>query len=161
MNNTEKFNSFRKQYPLFVYEDFKYSIDEKGLKIEFTFINGEHCFSPTLFVEKKHFLSFSHLSKEQFDLLVFHMGMVELVSYWKAFCSPKVIIKPFALREKQIEFFKKLYYNGLGEFFYVNGINISQEEFMTIENANNTYTSPQNFETFDQYIVPIGEGSRR
>lgn len=158
MNNSEKFNSFRKQYPLFVYEDFKYSIDEKGLKIEFTFINGEHCFSPTLFVEKKHFLSFPYLSKEQLDLLVFHMGMVELVSYWKAFCSPKVIIKPFALREKQIEFFKKLYYNGLGEFFYVNGINISQEEFMTIENANNTYTSPQNFETFDQYIVPIGGG---
>lgn len=158
MNNSEKFNSFRKQYPLFVYEDFKYSIDEKGLKIEFTFINGEHTFTPTLLVEKKDFFSFSHLSKERLSLLVFNMGMVELVSYWKAFCSPKVIIKPFALREKQIEFFKKLYYNGLGEFFYVNGINISQEEFVTIENANNTYTSPQNFETFDQYIVPIGGG---
>lgn len=158
MNNTEKFLEFRQNYPVFIYEKFEYEIEQTGLKIKFTFINGEHCFSPTLFVEKKHFLSFSHLSKEQLDLLVFHMGMVELVSYWKAFCSPKVIIKPFALREKQIEFFKKLYYNGLGEFFYVNGINISQEEFMTIENANNTYTSPQNFETFDQYIVPIGGG---
>lgn len=158
MNNTEKFLEFRQNYPVFIYEKFEYEIEQIGLKIKFTFINGEHCFSPTLFVEKKHFLSFSHLSKEQLDLLVFHMGMVELVSYWKAFCSPKVIIKPFALREKQIEFFKKLYYNGLGEFFYVNGINISQEEFMTIENANNTYTSPQNFETFDQYIVPIGGG---
>ena len=158
MNNTEKFLEFRQNYPIFIYEKFEYEIEQTGLKIKFTFINGKHCFSPTLFVEKKHFLSFSHLSKEQLDLLVFHMGMVELVSYWKAFCSPKVIIKPFALREKQIEFFKKLYYNGLGEFFYVNGINISQEEFMTIENANNTYTSPQNFETFDQYIVPIGGG---
>ena len=158
MNNTEKFLEFRQNYPVFIYEKFEYEIEQIGLKIKFTFINGEHCFGPTLFVEKKHFLSFSHLSKEQLDLLVFHMGMVELVSYWKAFCSPKVIIKPFALREKQIEFFKKLYYNGLGEFFYVNGINISQEEFMTIENANNTYTSPQNFETFDQYIVPIGGG---
>ena len=158
MNNTEKFLEFRQNYPVFIYEKFEYEIEQIGLKIKFTFINGEHCFSPTLFVEKKHFLSFSHLSKEQLDLLVFHMGMVELVSYWKAFCSPKVIIKPFALREKQIEFFKKLYYNGLGEFFYVNGINTSQEEFMTIENANNTYTSPQNFETFDQYIVPIGGG---
>ena len=158
MNNTEKFLEFRQNYPVFIYEKFEYEIEQIGLKIKFTFINGEHCFSPTLFVEKKHFLSFSHLSKEQLDLLVFHMGMVELVSYWKAFCSPRVIIKPFALREKQIEFFKKLYYNGLGEFFYVNGINISQEEFMTIENANNTYTSPQNFETFDQYIVPIGGG---
>lgn len=158
MNNTEKFLEFRQNYPVFIYEKFEYEIEQTGLKIKFTFINGEHCFSPTLFVEKKHFLSFSHLSKEQLDLLVFHMGMVELVSYWKAFCSPKVIVKPFALREKQIEFFKKLYYSGLGEFFYVNGINISQEEFMTIENANNTYTSPQNFETFDQYIVPIGGG---
>lgn len=158
MNNTEKFLEFRQNYPVFIYEKFEYEIEQIGLKIKFTFINGEHCFSPTLFVEKKHFLSFSHLSKEQLSLLVFHMGMVELISYWKAFCSPRVVIKPYALREKQIEFFKKLYYNGLGEFFYVNGINISQEEFMTIENANNTYTSPQNFETFDQYIVPIGGG---
>lgn len=158
MNNTEKFLEFRQNYPVFIYEKFEYEIEQIGLKIKFTFINGEHTFTPTLFVEKKHFLSFSHLSKEQLDLLVFHMGMVELVSYWKAFCSPKVIVKPFALREKQIEFFKKLYYNGLGEFFYVNGINISQEEFMTIENANNTYTNLQNFETFDQYIVPIGGG---
>jgi UDP-N-acetylmuramoylalanine--D-glutamate ligase len=158
MNNSEKFNSFRKQYPLFVYEDFKYSIDEKGLKIEFTFINGEHTFSPTLLVEKKDFFSFSHLSKEQLSLLVFNMGMVELISYWKAFCSPRVIIKPFALKKEQIDFYKKLYYNGLGEFFYVNGINISQEEFLNIENYSNNYTIAQSFEVEDKYIVPIGGG---
>lgn len=158
MNNSEKFNSFRKQYPLFVYEDFKYSIDEKGLKIEFTFINGEHTFTPTLLVEKKDFFSFSHLSKEQLDLLIFNMGMVELISYWKAFCSPRVVIKPYALKKEQIDFYKKLYYNGLGEFFYVNGINVSQEEFLNIENYNNNYTIAQSFEVEDRYIVPIGGG---
>lgn len=158
MNNSEKFNSFRKQYPLFVYEDFKYSIDEKGLKIEFTFINGEHTFSPTLLVEKKDFFSFSNLSKEQLDLLIFNMGMVELISYWKAFCSPRVVIKPYALKEEQIDFYKKLYYNGLGEFFYVNGINVSQEEFLNIENYSNNYTIAQSFEVEDRYIVPIGGG---
>lgn len=158
MNNSEKFNSFRKQYPLFVYEDFKYSIDEKGLKIEFTFINGEHIFSPTLLVEKKDFFSFSNLSKEQLDLLIFNMGMVELISYWKAFCSPKVVIKPYALKKEQIDFYKKLYYNGLGEFFYVNGINVSQEEFLNIENYSNNYTIVQSFEVEDKYIVPIGGG---
>ncbi len=158
MNNSEKFNSFRKQYPLFVYEDFKYSIDEKGLKIEFTFINGEHTFTPTLLVEKKDFFSFSHLSKEQLDLLVFNMGMVELISYWKAFCSPRVVIKPYALKKEQIDFYKKLYYNGLGEFFYVNGINVSQEEFLNIENYSNNYTIAQSFEVEDRYIVPIGGG---
>ncbi len=158
MNNTDKFHAFREKYPLFVYENFKYSIEENGLKIEFTFVNGEHTFSPTLLVEKKDFFSFSHLSKEQLDLLVFNMGMVELISYWKAFCSPKVIIKPYALKDEQIDFYKKLYYNGLGEFFYVNGINVSQEEFLNIENHINNYTSVQHFEVEDKYIVPIGGG---
>ncbi|MED9962601.1 MAG: UDP-N-acetylmuramoyl-L-alanine--D-glutamate ligase [Bacteroidales bacterium] len=158
MNNSEKFNSFRKQYPLFVYEDFKYSIDEKGLKIEFTFINGEHLFTPTLLVEKKDFFSFSHLSKEQLDLLVFNMGMVELISYWKAFCSPKVLIKPYALNSRQKEFFSKVYYNGLGELFFLNGINVSQDEFLEIENANENYITSQQFDLEDKYIIPIGGG---
>lgn len=158
MNNTEKFNSFRKQYPLFVYESFDYTIDEKGLKIEFTFINSEHTFKPSLLVEKKDFFSFSHLSKEQLDLLVFHMGMIELISYWKALCSPKVLIKPYALTPKQKEFFTKVYYNGLGEFFYINGINVSQNEFLTLENANDKYTTLQDFDLNDEYIIPIGGG---
>ena len=158
MNNTEKFNSFRKQYPLFVYESFEYSIDEKGLKIVFTFINGEHTFKPSLLVEKKDFFTFSHLSKEQLDLLVFHMGMIELISYWKALCSPKVLIKPYALTPKQKEFFTKVYYHGLGEFFYINGITISQNDFLTLENANEAYTISQEFELNDEYIIPIGGG---
>ena len=158
MNNTEKFNSFREQYPLFVYESFEYSINEKGLKIVFTFINGEHTFKPSLLVEKKDFFSLTHLSKEQLDLLVFHMGMIELISYWKALCSPKVLIKPYALTPKQKEFFAKVYYNGLGEFFYINGINVSQKEFLTLENAHETYTTLQNFDLNDEYIIPIGGG---
>ena len=158
MNNTEKFNNFRKQYPLFIYESFNYEIDEKGLKIEFTFINSEHTFKPSLFVEKKEFFSFSHLSKEQLDLLVFHMGMIELISYWKAFCSPKVLIKPYALNSKQKEFFSKVYYNGLGELFFLNGINVSQDEFLEIENANENYITSQQFDLEDKYIIPIGGG---
>lgn len=158
MNNSEKFNSFRKQYPLFIYESFNYEIDEKGLKIEFTFINSEHTFKPILFVEKKEFFSFSHLSKEQLDLLVFHMGMIELISYWKAFCSPKVLIKPYALNSRQKEFFSKVYYNGLGELFFLNGINVSQDEFLEIENANENYITSQQFDLEDKYIIPIGGG---
>lgn len=158
MNNTEKFNSFRKQYPLFIYESFEYFIDEKGLNIIFTFINGEHTFKPSLIVEEKSFFSFSHLNKEQLDLLVFHMGMIELISYWKAFCSPKIFIKPYALNSKQKDFFSKLFYNGLGEFFYVNGIKVSKSDFLTIENANDRYTAPQYFELNDEYIIPIGGG---
>ena len=50
------------------------------------------------------------------------LGMVELVSYWKITCSPQVVIEAGSLSEEQILWWKDLYFNGLGEFFYVNKI---------------------------------------
>ncbi len=54
--------------------------------------------------------------------LVFHLGMVEMISYWKAFCSPEIFINPFLLSAEQQLWWKKLFRLGLGEFFHVNGI---------------------------------------
>ena len=48
--------------------------------------------------------------------------MVELVSYWKITCSPEVIVEAGVLNDRQILWWKDLYFNGLGEFFYVNDI---------------------------------------
>lgn len=57
-----------------------------------------------------------------FRNLVFQLGMVELVSYWKITCSPRVEVAAGALEPEQISWWKTLYFGGLGEFFYVNGI---------------------------------------
>ena len=59
--------------------------------------------------------------------------MVELVSYWKCACPPKVIVKCGQLDEFQKNWWKKLYFGGLGEFFYRNGIETDIADFMTIE----------------------------
>jgi hypothetical protein len=69
------------------------------------------------------------------DVIVFNIGMIELVSYWKATCSPKVVIRPFSLHPEQITWWKNLYYHGLGEFFYLNGIHVDAQSFMDIELA--------------------------
>ena len=63
--------------------------------------------------------------------LVFNLGMVELISYWKSACPPIVEVRCGKLDEWQIEWWKKLYRNGLGEFFYVNNI-VPHGDFMTI-----------------------------
>ena len=65
--------------------------------------------------------------------LVFHIGLVDLVSYWKATCSPNIIIECGNLEEEQKEWFKKLYYYGLGEMLYVNNITVSLNDFVKIE----------------------------
>lgn len=64
---------------------------------------------------------------------MFSLGMAELVSYWKCCCAPKVEIRCGGLSEKQKNMWKKLYFNGLGEFFYRNGIDADFDGFMTIE----------------------------
>ena len=54
--------------------------------------------------------------------MIFSLGMVELVSYWKIACPPIVTVEAGWLNQDQIDWWKDLYFNGLGEFFYVNGI---------------------------------------
>jgi len=72
------------------------------------------------------------MPEAQLQALAFQIGMTELVSYWKIACPKRVVVKPFALTDSQKAFWKKLYYNGLGEFLYLNSIIVSEEDLMEI-----------------------------
>jgi len=75
--------------------------------------------------------------KELVNYLVFHIGLIELVSYFKCTCSPNVEIKAGYIDQDQIDWFKKLYYYGLGEFMYVNNIDCKLEDLMSITCTSN------------------------
>ena len=83
--------------------------------------------------------------------------MIELVSYWKAACSPKLIIKGQKLSADQVLWWKNVYYHGLGEFFYTNEIKTSQKEFMTIISEGEAIPR-QSISLDKSVIVPIGGG---
>ena len=158
-NHQEKFFSLRKRYPTFTYESFCVMHSKNDLLIEFLFVVDENIqFRPTLSIPFRAFYRFDALSKEQIDTLAFHIGLIEMISYWKATCSPTVAIKPFALSDVQMEWWKKLYFQGLGEFFYVNGIQTTQAEFMTIECTSDVATQKHKFHLDEKIIVPIGGG---
>ncbi len=178
MSNQTKYDAFRQTYPEFVYECYQYDVQSDGLHIVFTFRIGDSIlFTPAAFVPNRPFLNFDQ-PKETMDTLVFNMGMIELISYWKCLCPPKVVVKCGSLSDSQIDFWKKIYFNGLGEFFYINGIHATIEDFLEIDCLNvlmpeclseNTQTikhsSNQAFtKAFKQssnqtnYLVPIGGG---
>lgn len=90
--------------------------------------------------------------------LIFHIGMVELVSYWKAACPPQVIIKPFKLVPEQIAWWKEIYFQGLGEFFYLNSIVPDKHSFMQIECATAKPTERFDISLEDKLIIPVGGG---
>lgn len=115
------FNKLRQKHPQFIYEGFQISGENGNLKITFDFtLAPDIKFAP--------YVIFPNVSKtEDLGNLAFNLGMVELLSYWKAACPPQIVIKAGYLDEEQINFWKKLLIKGLGEFFYTNKIDFTQE----------------------------------
>ena len=160
MSNQTKYDTFRKTFPEFVFDSYRYDVQPDGLHIVFTFcIGSDIVFTPDAFIPARPFLNFDQ-PKAMIDTLVFNMGMIELVSYWKCCCPPLVNIRCGKLTDEQIAFWKKIYYNGLGEFFYINGITATPDDFMTIvsEGPAHFCDTKQPDETHRRVLVPIGGG---
>lgn len=147
-----KYNELRNEYDTFIYDSYEIEELENTTKIIYNFIVPSLTqYKPTLEVKKIKIDSFT-------KNLIFHIGLVELVSYWKATCSKNVIIKAGYINKEQIEFFKKLYFYGLGELFYTNGITPNYDDFINIK----CELKEQNIE-IPNYVgngnlIPIGGG---
>lgn len=154
------FVEFRKKYPVFTYESFDYKLDKNGISFEFHFhIDNKFHFRPSSYIDYQQVEFFDKNHKPDLENIIFHIGMIELISYWKATCSPIVVIKPFQLNDEQILWWKKLWYNGLGEFFYVNSISVSIDDFMQVSSGTNPLNTVKfNPHNTDAAIVPVGGG---
>lgn len=146
-----KFDELRSQHPLFIYHSFElgenylrfhFSIDEYGFRPEWTFDEA---------------LNKADLPRDRLEALAFALGMAELVSYWKCACCPVVEVRCGGLSQWQINWWKKLYWNGLGEFFYRNDINTSFEDFMTIK-APEPAPLSKFLRELSGTLVPVGGG---
>ena len=165
-NRQHDFLKFRETHPKFIYENIRYSITYHIINIHFDFLLvaqptsglSDISFNPTLQLQLDPTYDIDTLDVHLLENILFHMGMVELISYWKAACPGEVIIKPFFLNEDQIQFWKKLYWNGLGEFFYVNGIETTIEDFMHIYSESKNSLDNSSFQPQQKIIVPIGGG---
>ncbi|MBE0650782.1 MAG: hypothetical protein IH595_08060 [Bacteroidales bacterium] len=119
---------------------------------------GEYFFNPSVEIPERSFYDFDAVGDDAIENLAFQIGMVELISYWKAACPPKVIIKCGHLTEHQIKWWKKLYFNGLGEFFYLNGIETDEETFMEISSEGKSFSVSDLQLSPKKVLVPIGGG---
>ena len=158
LDNSQKFIELREKYKTFSYNSFSISENDDEINIEFEFeIENLKKFNPTIKILKKNML-LKNLNSDFVKKLVFHMGLIELISYWKAVCCPNVVIKCGNINEEQKEWFKKLYYYGLGELFYTNNIKTTIDEFMTITCTGEKNDSLAEDAEYNNYIIPIGGG---
>ncbi len=127
-----KYENFREKYPIFIYKSYTIKENPETIEISYDFsIPALADFRPLWIFPKPE--NFSVSGDVTFERLVFSLGMAEAVSYWKAVCSPEIRIDCGELSPEQVQWWKKLYFSGLGEFFYVNGINPDFSDFVTIK----------------------------
>ena len=163
-DNFKKFIDLRAEYPVFIYESYDIQLIDNEIIIRFSFnLNDRYWFYPETHISVRSGISdlfFCRGGKlSDLNIFAFNIGMIELISYWKAACSPRVIIKPHALDKGQIDFWKKIYFNGLGEFFYLNGISSPDEEsFMEIVTEGSPVICPEFDLDVSSALVPIGGG---
>lgn len=152
-----KFEDLRNKYKEFIYEKYEIIENNNEYEIKFYFnIPNLTTFEPKIIIKKENITN-KNINKDFLGYLVFNIGLVELISYVKCTCSPNIIIKCGYLNNEQINWFKKLYYNGLGEFLYRNNINISEQDLFNIE------TTQEKKEFNIEYngignLIPVGGG---
>jgi hypothetical protein len=133
----DKVAALRKKHPIFLYENFNYKQEGNSLIIFFSFkIYPDIEFNPKITIENIDNKIFSKLDSGVLDNFIFNLGLIEMISYWKATCSPKIEIKAGSLNQQQKIWWENLLIKGLGEFFYQNKINFKQEKFIEIESES-------------------------
>ena len=153
-----KFEELRKKYPEVIYND--YQIEEKDgqVVITYEFITSLlDSFHPTIRFNKS-IIKNNNLDEELLNYIVFHIGLIELISYYKPTCSPKITIKCGYLNKNQIKWFKNLLYHGLEELFYVNNIDVKSDELVTVECTNSNKPVFNNSYKGNGNLIPIGGG---
>jgi hypothetical protein len=117
---SNKLRELQQKHNSFFYKSYSYKIEESYLKVKYEFLLSPNVdFQPEIDIPLIGDLAIN------IDRLVFLLGMVELISYWKVACPEEIIIECEGLSDYENAWWEKLFRNGLGEFFYQNNISPS------------------------------------
>ena len=126
MNN--KVDMLREKYSKIVYHSYQTIYEEENIRIIYHFEFPGLCeFKPYILISKNSIVN-DNIDSSLFNSIVFRLGLVELISYYKCVCPKIIEIEAGYIDEDEKKWFKKLFYNGLGEFLHINHIDISEED---------------------------------
>lgn len=157
----------RQQHSRIEYRAASSRVTDEGLELQFEFhLEPDITFRPRLTIIGVTEADVSRLSPDTLQWYTFHIGLVELLSYWKVACPPEIVITAGRLRETSLHFWHKLLIKGLGEFFYVNGIDFTPQDFVRFTgkvgniSINSHQNTKQNINRYSNrsILVPIGGG---
>jgi len=167
-----KVDILRKKYPRFVYESYSWETSGEDLEISFDFsiesaealceggrIEPDIRFHPKIIIKNIDRNRTERVGETTLNNLVFNLGLIELLSYWKATCSPEIIIEAGSLNKEQIGWWRDLINRGMTQFFYENRIDFTKSNFLKINSLQRTVLCKSWQKGLkDRVLVPIGGG---
>lgn len=130
------------KYQTFVFKSYAFDAANKQLTLSYDLDDG------LVFTETYQFnFDFVTYDSAQLDRAFQNLFFMAGVSYYKAYLPPKLVIKSGQLDETQASFFAKTYQRGLGEFYYVNKLDLPS-----------TVPFQANREPADRLEVPVNNG---
>lgn len=164
----QSYIKLRQKHPRFIYHRASWEINNNILQCFWHFeIKPNLEFHPTLSIplpDEKQNTKYTY-DRQVLDWLVFQIGMVESLSYWKLTAAPEIIVEAGGLTDAQINWWHKLLINGMGEYFFVNNIDFTQDNFIKIvadsQNGDEAAAATLDTQTTlnsNAYLIPIGGG---
>lgn len=154
----EKFELLREEYSKIIYRSYQITDEEDNLKIQFYFEIPNLCeFKPYILISKNSIVN-DNINSNLLNSIVFRLGLIELISYYKCVCPKIIEIEAGYIDEYEEKWFKKLFYNGLGEFLYINKIDVSEEELFKFVIKKEKESIPDVSYNGIGNLIPIGGG---
>ena len=148
----------RDNYPEFIFDSYKVERTVNGLHAVFIYKLGEHSFEPTVDIPIAE-ISNDWINDDYLNELFFNFGIVNAINYYKLSLAPKFTINCGSLDNRQKEFFKKLFYNGLGELMFKNNLLMPYENFMEISAPAPAQKREFHFDdNFKGNLITVGGG---
>lgn len=131
-------SELRTKHPALRYQAYEYHFTPAGLSVSFSFLlEPDIVFKPELTFTGPQTLELAQFSPPVLNNIVFHLGLIELFSYWKTACPPKIIVEAGSLDEDQRQWWQTLLLEGMGEFFFINQIDFTGDDFVTFVTESN------------------------
>jgi len=152
------------KFHTFSYDAYTYSFKEEKLCLQFDYrLIGDDTVIP--FCHKVEYdqvkgISFKEVDFSRLEGMIFHIGLVETINYWKLACPKELVICCGQLEEQQINWWKKLFYHGLGEFIYLNKIAdlVDEDDFINIRCDSNKAKFKSIKLVNQGNLIPVGGG---
>jgi hypothetical protein len=123
----------RRRHPRFVYQNFALERSANSLRVRFRFrLEPDIVFTPEIAIESIDRSRIDQLDGDFVERLAFNLGLIEMLSYWKAACPRAVAVEAGALDSARIGWWRDLWLRAMGEFFYVNRIDFRSPEYLKI-----------------------------